>query len=157
MKKRIHISKIGVVTILTLLESCSKSNVSSNQPSNPPASNPSTDMVSGTWTITSLIQRSEDKTSAFKGFIFTFLSTGNVKADKNGAVTEGTWAYYPAAVGYYGSTPSKASFTINLGAASPFETLTKTWNIDSTKTNSSTLSLISPEVAENMRVTFSKN
>ena len=50
-----------------------------------------------------------------------------------------------------------ASFTINLGTASPFNRLAKTWNIDSTKTNATTLALVNPEVDENMRLTFSKN
>jgi hypothetical protein len=146
-------SPILLLSFLFMMESCSKSYTAPNPPAN---TNPSSTVVSGTWIISSFTQATEDKTSLFDGYVFTFDSVGNIKAEKNGAVATGTWSYTPSSVGYYGSTPSKSSFTINVGASVPLGSLTKTWNIDSTNTSSSKLALISPEVVENMHVNFSK-
>jgi hypothetical protein len=43
---------------------------------------------------------------------------------------------------------------LTLGASSPFAMLTKTWNVVSN--TASTLTLVSPEVAENMHLVFVK-
>ena len=153
MKHVIKNSMIVLMSVLFVMESCSKSNTSISQPS---TDNPSITVQSGSWMINNLSQSTEDKTSQFAGYVFTFASGGVMKAQINGAVTTGAWSYTPSAVTYYGSTPSKASFTINLGNSTPLSRLSKIWNVDSTNTNSTNLSLISPEVAENLKLNFTK-
>lgn len=136
---------------LALFTSCSKN---TDAPATPPANN--TPIVSGAYTINAYSQRTEDKTSLFKDFVFTFATGGILKAEQKGAVTNGTWVYTPSSVGYYGSTPSKASFTINLGTTSPLSRLNRTWNIDSTKTTAANLSLINPEPLDGEVISFAK-
>lgn len=153
MKKVISLSSLVLFSLFIIMESCSKSNSSPNTTT---TINPASLVVSGTWAISSIIQRTEDKTSDYTGYVFTFMNEGSMKAEKNGAITNGTWSYTPSAVVYYGSTPSKASLTINLGSAKPFGQLSRIWNIDSVNTTSSRLALISPEVAEGMRLNFAK-
>jgi hypothetical protein len=156
MKNLILFTPIALV-MLFIMGSCSKNKSDISQPvNNNSSTNPSNDVVVGQWAIQSFAQKSEDKTGMFDGYLFTFINGGTVKAEKNGEVSQGTWSYSKS-ITYYGSTPSKSSFTINFGTVNPLGLLTKTWNIDSTKTNSTTLALISPEVAENMHVTFSRN
>ena len=154
MKKVTSRYALILFSLFIIIESCSKSNT---VPTQTASVNPSSVVVSGTWGISSLSQRDEDKTSSFTGYTFTFTSAGSLQAEKSGAVTTGTWSYTPSAVSYYGSTPSKASITINLGASKPFSQLTRIWNVDSVNTNASRLALISPEVAEDMHLNFSKN
>jgi hypothetical protein len=156
MKNLILLSPV-ILSMLFIMQACSKSKSDVSQPvGNNVTTNPSTDLVIGQWVVQSFAQRTEDKTGMFDGYLFTFVSGGTVKAEKNGEVSQGTWSYSKS-VTYYGATPSKSSFTINFGTANPLGLLTKTWNIDSTKTNSTTLALISPEVVENLHVTFSRN
>jgi len=154
MKKSIR-SLLWVAAIMpALLVGCSKSY---NAPAN---SNTSVDttlkiqIVSGTWIISSYTQRTEDKTSQFAGVVFTFSDNGILTADKNGDITDGTWIYTPSAVGYYGGPPSKASMTLDLGPTSPFNRLTKTWNVAS---NTATLiKMDNPEPIDDEHVQFMK-
>ena len=143
-------------SILFIMESCFKSNTQPSAPVAPTGSTSSQIDLSGNWKVSSFAQRTEDKTSMFKGFVFTFDTTGSVTANGNGTSTTGTWAFANKPVSYYGSTPSKSSFTMNFAAINPFTNLTKTWDVDSVHTNASTLALVSPEVVEQMHVTFSK-
>ena len=113
-----------------------------------------TQIISGTWVVSSYVQRTEDKTSQFAGVIFTFSSNGTLTADKNGNMTTGTWSYIPSAVGYYGGPPSKASMTLNVGTASPFDRLTKTWNIASN--TALQLNMDNPEPIEDEHLQLSK-
>ncbi len=50
-------------------------------------------IASGNWGVTSLVQRTEDKTSQFSGYAFKFTSTGadngTVSATRNGATVSG--------------------------------------------------------------------
>jgi hypothetical protein len=153
MKNIIGFFPVLLFSVLFIMEGCTKSQVQADPPT---SSAPSSPVTTGTWNISSFIQRTEDKSSLFDGYVFTFVNGGILKAEKSGVVTSGTWAFATAAISYYGATPSKSSFTINLGGTTPFDRLTKTWNIDSTHSNASTLTLISPEVVENMHVIFSK-
>ncbi|MGE5520912.1 MAG: hypothetical protein ACM3VS_13355 [Candidatus Dadabacteria bacterium] len=140
--------------LIVIAQSCSKN---STDTSTPPANSLPSSITAGTgWSISNFSQRGEDKTSAFQGFVFYFNASGSISAKNNSATTNGSWTYTPSAVGYYGSTPSKASFTISIGNAEPLSRLTKTWNIDSTATTSNRLVLLSPEVLENETVIFSK-
>ncbi|HEV8447859.1 MAG TPA: hypothetical protein VGQ44_13600 [Gemmatimonadaceae bacterium] len=114
-------------------------------------------ITAGTWAVGTLTQNTEDKANQFSGYTFTFSRTGDaeagsVTATKGGNTITGTWSH-AAAVTYYGST-STESMVLSLGASSPFAMLTKTWNVVSNTT--STLTLVSPEVAENMHLVFIK-
>ena len=147
-----------VLTAVLLLAACGGGN-DSTSPSGP-VTQPSTvssDITVGTWVVGTLTQNTEDKANQFSGYTFTFSRTGNaeagtVVATKGGNTVTGTWSH-SAAVTYYGST-STESMVLSLGASSPFAMLTKTWNVVSNTT--STLSLVSPEVTENMHLTFVK-
>ena len=73
-------------------------------------------------------------------------------ATKNGTSVNGTWTH-SAAVTYYGST-SAESIALSLTSASPFDRLTKTWNVVST--TSTTLTLVNPEVLQDEHLVFSR-
>ncbi len=151
-----HVWKSGLLCIL-LLAGCSKNQSDVTPvPPNTSSSNVQATLLSGTWAITSLIQKTEDKTSVYNGYSFSFFDRGIVKASKSGVETSGSWSYTPSAVGYYGSTPSKASMIINFGTANVLTKISKTWNIDTTKTNTSSLGLINPEIIEEEHLVFSK-
>jgi hypothetical protein len=107
----------------------------------------------GTWTITSYTQRTEDKTNTFAGVTFTFSSDGQLTAAGTNSAA-GTWIVTPASTGYYGSSSSLATFTINLGTSSPFNKLTKAWNI--AEQTSTTVKLDNREPTEDEHITFSK-
>ena len=146
-----------VLTAILLVAGCGGSGAT-----NPggPVTQPSTVssvITAGTWTVGTLTQNTEDKANQFSGYTFTFSRTGDaeagtVTATKGGNTIAGTWSH-SAAVTYYGST-STESMVLSLGASSPFAMLTKTWNVVSNTT--STLSLVSPEVTENMHLVFVK-
>ena len=114
-------------------------------------------ITAGTWTVGTLTQNTEDRANQFSGYTFTFsrvgdAESGTVTASKGGNTITGTWSH-TAAVTYYGST-STESMVLSLGASAPFAMLTKTWNVESN--TASTLSLVSPEVTENMHLEFVK-
>ena len=146
-----------VVLALLLLGACGGSSATSP---GGPVTQPSTVasvITAGTWAVGTLTQNTEDKANQFAGYTFTFSRTGDaeagtVVATKGGNTTTGTWSHAPA-VTYYGST-STESMVLSLGASSPFAMLTKTWNVVSN--TASTLSLVSPEVTENMHLVFIK-
>ena len=152
MKKLIQATAV-LMSLVSFMGSCSKSNTA---PASATTSNPAKIITTGTWAVSSLNQRGEDKTAQFNGYVFTFSSEGIIKAEKNGAFITGAWLYSPSAVIYYGSTGTNASMNIGLGGDKPLSQLSKVWNIDSTATSASKLSLVSPEVAEAMRLEFSK-
>lgn len=146
------------LTAVLLLVACGGSNDATSP--NGPVTQPSTVsavITAGTWSVGTLTQNTEDKANQFSGYTFTFSRTGDaeagtVTATKGGNTISGTWSH-SAAVTYYGST-STESMVLSLGASSPFAMLTKTWNVVSNTT--STLTLVSPEVTENMRLVFVK-
>jgi len=147
-----------VLSAVLLLAACSGSKSASNPtgPVTQPSSVASV-ITAGTWVVGTLTQNTEDKSNQFSGYTFTFSRTGNaeagtVAATKGGNTISGTWNH-SAAVTYYGST-STESMVLSLGASSPFAMLTKTWNVVSN--TASTLTLVSPEVAENMHLVFVK-
>jgi hypothetical protein len=113
-------------------------------------------LTSGTWVVSSLMQRTEDRTSQLSGYSFTFTGAGSengtVVATKSGSSVNGTWGHSPA-VTYYGST-STESLVLNFGTESPFDRLTKTWNVVSN--TSTTLTLGSPEVLEDEHLVFTR-
>src|SRR6476660_9787174 len=144
-----------MLTSAAMLAACGYSSNSPTAPVTQPSNVPSF-ITSGTWGVSSLLQRTEDKASQLSGFGFVFTATGSesgtVVATKGGTSVSGTWTHAPA-VTYYGSS-SKESIVLNLGTASPFAMLTKTWNVVSSTTT--TLTLVSPEVLEDMHLVFSR-
>jgi hypothetical protein len=152
-------SRTPVVVLTTiLLVACGGSNDATSPTG--PVTQPSTVssvITAGAWAVGTLMQNTEDKANQFSGYTFTFSRTGNaeagtVTATKGASTVTGTWSH-SAAVTYYGST-STESMVLSLGASSPFAMLTKTWNVVSN--TASSLSLVSPEVTENMHLAFVK-
>jgi len=134
-----------------MLAGCSKNDSGSTTNNNP---DPAQTVMNGTWAITSYSQRTEDKTSLFMDYVFTF-STGNVlKISHNAADVTGTWSYIPASVGYYGSGGTNAAFTINGGSSEPLVRLNDTWNINSVSTSS--ISLVNAEPLDNEVLVFTR-
>ncbi|MCX6218992.1 hypothetical protein [Spirosoma sp.] len=108
-------------------------------------------MATGSWTVGSFRQRTEDKSSGFKGITFVFSADGTVTATENNKTTKGTWVYSPA-VTYYGGN-GLSSLTINIGTSKPFDLLNATWNINAASTTSG-LKLDNKEPAEDEHVEF---
>jgi RNA binding exosome subunit len=137
-----------ILILLTLSIGCKKYSAStSNNNSNSIAG-----VISeGTWTISSYTQRTEDKSAMFTGINFIFSSDGKLSASGT-KIANGTWVYSPASTGYYGNT--LATFSINLGTTSPFDKLSKAWNIG--EQNNTVLRLDNPETTEDEHVTFLK-
>jgi len=158
MRKSSGIAPFVVLSAVFVLASCGSSKDASNPTG--PVTQPSTVasvITAGTWAVGTLTQNTEDKTNQFSGYTFTFSRTGDaeagaITATKGGNTISGTWSH-AAAVTYYGST-STESMVLSLGASSPFAMLTKTWNVVSNTT--SMLTLVSPEVTENMHLVFVK-
>jgi hypothetical protein len=137
------------IAVAMLFTACTKDKAAPEAP----ADNLAASLLSGNWVVSSLVQRTEDKTSQFSNIVFTFSANNTVKAtDKNGTVTNGTWNYTPA-VTYYGAT-SKEAMVINLGTGNPFNRITKTWNVTSKST--SVAKFDNPEVLEDEHLQFSK-
>lgn len=146
-----------VLTILFTFSSCQKQTEAPASSANTTTTTTTKAVdVSGTWQVSSWLQRTEDKTSAFKDYSVTFAAGGTAKAEHNSPVDNGTWVYTPSSVSYCGSTPSKASFAINFGTAATLSTLNRTRNIDSAKTTATALALINPEPADGESLTFTK-
>jgi hypothetical protein len=140
-----------VVTIAFSVIGCSKSATSpTNNNSN---TNTATLITSGAWKITAYTQKTEDKTANFDGIDFTFKSDGTLQA--SGANTaSGSWAYAAAVSNYYSNSASSPTLTINLGNSSPFNRISKTWDVGDV--TASTIKLSNHEVAEDEHVTFTK-
>ena len=113
--------------------------------------NPNNTVVTGNWTITNYRQRTEDKTSQYAGYSFTFNSDGTVTANKSGVSTTGLWSYSSASGSTY-----VGLFSISLGNDDPLKRLNESWLVDAGQNNSNQLKLTHPEAAEDEHVTFSK-
>jgi len=148
------ITSSALVSVTILLAGCGNSSDNPTAPT--PTDTVTPFIVAGNWVVSSLRQRTEDKTSQFSGYVLKFTATsaesGTVTATRNNAMVSGTWNHAPA-VTYYGSS-STESLVLNLGSSSPFDRLSRTWNVVS-GTNA-TVSLTSPEVAEDMHLVLTK-
>jgi hypothetical protein len=142
----------AIVSLAIFLAACG----GYSSPTAPTATDTVTPSIAGNWVVSSLVQGTEDKTSQFSGYTLAFVSSdaesGTVTATRNNSTVSGTWRHSPA-VTYYGSS-STESIVLNLGASTPFDRITGTWNVVSS-TNAQ-LSLASPEVREDMRLVLSK-
>jgi hypothetical protein len=142
-----------VIVAALFFVSCSKSATDPVTPPDKTTADLTAALTTGKWAVSSFIEKTEDKTSKFKDIEFTFSTDGTVTAtSKNGSSVKGSWHYTPA-VTYYGST-SKAAMALNMGASTPLDLLTKTWNFISS--TSTTLKVDSPELLEDKHVQFSK-
>ncbi len=154
MKKSIGTPVALMIATVLFLSACSKSSpvADATNSTGVTAASLTTTLTSGTWVVSSFIQRTEDKTSKFADFVFVFSTDGTVTATSKGLETKGSWQYTPA-VTYYGSS-SKSAIALSMGSARPFDLLTKTWNFISL--TSTTLKVDSPELVEDEHVQFSK-
>jgi hypothetical protein len=155
--RRLATSAVAGAALLTLV-ACGASSPTA------PAASPTTAATTvdaplftkGSWTVTQLSQRSEDKTSQLAGYVFTFTKTsdesGTVVASRNGSSVSGSWSHRPA-VNYYGATSTEA-IVLSFGASSAFARISKLWNVGSI--TASTMSLDNPELAEDEHLVFSK-
>ncbi|WP_080239104.1 hypothetical protein [Spirosoma rigui] len=150
--------KLSVLLLLAVCTTATLSCKKSDDTATPAATGSTIDlkavMPTGSWSIGTFQQRTEDKSSGFKNMSFVFSTDGTVTATQNGKITKGTWVYSPA-VTYYGGN-GLASLTINLGQSKPFDMLLNvTWNVNSASTSSS-LQLDHKEPAEDEHISFVK-
>ncbi len=150
---------LGFVICISMLSSCSSSTSTTDTNSNANDSSMSSSslnaiLTNGTWYVSVYQEKTEDKSSKFDGFSFQFNADGSLTINdaKAGSSEIGTWAYTPA-VTYYGST-SKAAMTISASNSNPQKLLSGKWNFISAKATS--IEVTSPEVAEQLRLVFSK-
>jgi hypothetical protein len=149
MKKFIN-SLLGLVLAILLFASCTSKSV---EPAVNTTESLTAALTSGTWFVSSHIQKTEDKTSKYTDYTFTFSADNKVIITaKNGKLSSGTWSYTPA-VTYYGST-SKEAISLNMGVDKPLDALTKKWNFISSTTTS--FKVDSPELTEDEHLQFSK-
>ena len=139
MKKLNRIAYLLVITTLVAFSSCKKDDNSS----------PTTGVVqivtTGTWRITYFMESTEDKTSDFSGYTFSFNSNSVLTATLSGANTNGTWGW----------DDSSSKFHISIGSSKPFSDLTDDWLIlEKTET---ILRLKNDNAAKNELLTFSRN
>ena len=92
-------------------------------------------MPTGSWSVRSFRQKTEDKSSNFKDMTFVFSADGTVTATQGNKTTKGTWSFSPAGVTYYGGNPL-ASVTLNMGTSKPFDLLNQAWNVNVASTTS---------------------
>jgi len=106
-------------------------------------------VTNGTWRVTHFSERSNNETTDFDGYIFTFQTNGKVLVSKNGVIRQGNWS----------ESSSSKKFFIDLGikndANRPIGELSDHWVIVSktdTKINLGDDNLTSNELLE-----FTKN
>ena len=132
---------IGLLVMISF-SACQKTN--SSTANTPSADSLTTALSTGKWFISSLVQKKEDNTSRFAGYVFTFSANGKLTASLNGVETQGSWSHTPA-VTYYGSS-SKEAMVLNMGTDNLFKRISKTWNVVSKA--SGTIQLENPEILE---------
>lgn len=140
--------------LMLVVCSCSKSTDSAT-PAPATLTDVKTVLTTGSWSVSSYRQKTEDKTSDFSATTFVFSADGTVVATRNGKTTSGSWTSTPGGVTYYGAAPSVATFTINLGTSNPYKAIYKTWNVNATST-ASDLKLDNKEPVEDEHLEFVK-
>jgi hypothetical protein len=106
-------------------------------------------VTNGTWRVTHFSERSNNETSDFNGYTFTFQSNGKIIASKNGVAKEGNWS----------ESTSSNKLIIDLGAKSdankPLGELSDDWVIVS-KTDTK-INLTDDNSSSNELLEFTKN
>lgn len=102
-------------------------------------------VTTGSWRITTFIEASEDKTSDFTGYTFSFNSNGQLAATLSGANTTGIWGW----------DDSNSKFHISIGSSKPLLSLTDDWVVlEKTET---LVRLKNDNPAKNELLSFTRN
>jgi hypothetical protein len=111
-------------------------------------------MPFGAWKVSVYRQKAEDKTSSFRNMNFVFSADGTLTITEGSKTSKGTWASSPGGVLYYGGNAT-ASLTISMGTAKPFDSVSKTWNVN-TETTGADVKLDNKEPLEDEHLEFVK-
>jgi hypothetical protein len=108
----------------------------------------------GTWSVSSFLELTEDKSKVFSKITFTFTSDGKVTVNDNGKSFSGTWSnggtvYYGQPIGL-----KEREVSFSLGASTPYDRMSKSWIVSGIKSNSITFDSANP--AENKSFSMSK-
>ena len=144
---------LSVFILLVFFSSCKKDH--STPATTTTGTDPSVVAAQGTWSVSSYIQKTEDKTSSLSGIVFTFSSDGSVSASNGGTIVTGTWSSSKGGITYYGGPPSVATFTINFVSDNNLIKISKTWNVASEDNIS--IKLDNKEPLEDEHLSLSKN
>ncbi len=113
-------------------------------------------VTSGVWKVGSYMEGTQNGTSKFDKFTFTFSANFTVTANENGSITQGTW-YERVAVFYYG-IPSYGSgpegFGLSFGKKRPLSLLSK--NLFCSKKTTTRIYLDSVNPAEDSHIVLVK-
>jgi hypothetical protein len=111
-------------------------------------------ITTGTWTVSSFTELTEDKSKNFAKITLSFTSDGKVTINDNGKSSSGTWSnggtvYYGQPVGL-----KEREVSFSLGSSTPYDKLSKSWIISDIKSNS--LSFNSANPSEGRSFSLSK-
>jgi hypothetical protein len=108
----------------------------------------------GTWTVSSFMELTEDKSKNFAKITFTFTSDGKVTVNDNGKSFNGVWTN--SGTIYYGQPVAlkEREVSFSLGSSTPYDKLSRSWIISDIKSNS--LSFESANPSEGRTFTLSK-
>jgi len=128
-----------IIISLTALSSCKKDD-STN-------STTSVDQIvtTGTWRVSYFVESTEDKTSDFTGYTFSFNTNGELVALNSGVNTTGNWGW----------DDSSSKFHISIGTNKPLSDLTDDWLI--LEKTTSLIKLKDDNPTKNELLNFSRN
>ncbi|MCX6307200.1 MAG: hypothetical protein NT040_19720 [Bacteroidetes bacterium] len=139
MKNKYRILCTLIIISLFALSACKKD-------ANPAAPSGVVQVVTtGTWRVTYFIEASEDKTSDFTSYTFSFNSNGILTASLSGTNTTGSWGW----------DDNSSKLHISIGNSNPLSGLTGDWLIiEKTET---LIMLKNDNAAKNELLTFTRN
>ncbi len=120
MKNKISVL-LAIAAFALIITSCKKSSNSPDDNSNSSSNSTSTSTIieSGSWHVTYYHENSNDHTSNFSGYTFTFNANGTMSATVSGVTTSGTWS----------NDDSHNEFHMNIGTSSPLNDISNGWLI----------------------------
>ena len=139
-----------LVTALAALTACKNESATVT----PTATVPD-ELIGTPWTVSSLLEGTEDKTKMFVGIQFSFTSDSKVVAsDSKKSLSSGSWSngsqtYYGNPVG---GNPNDLS--ISLGTATPFNRISKSWTV--VNHSSTLMKLDSKDTSDHAHVVLSR-
>ena len=140
---------ISLLLLATVLTGCKKENTDGVAPA---ATTFPQLLAPGTWTITAFSQGTEDKLKLLANISIEFSSDGKATATQNKESTVGSWSW--GGNSYYGTPADSKTVTLNFGAKTPYDRLSKTWTIlDASQT---LINLENSNPAEKEHLTLSK-